>query len=98
MKSAATIASPRLLGSKTKEEINLLGPRKKTQSSTDHMADFLVETFQAPEYRPAFCKIAWRLDEGSIHRMIASARELGKNPRAYFMTCAKNEMRRRGLA
>ena len=98
MKSVQTIASPRLLGTRTKEEINLLGPRKKSQAETDQLADYLVDTFDAPSYRPAFCKVAWRLDTGTIHRMVAIARETGANPRAYFMTCARNEMRRRGVA
>lgn len=93
------IANQRLLGSKTKET-NLLVPRndeQKTQRDTERLAEYLVEQFNAPEYREGFLKVAWRLDTGTIHRYVGTAKELGTNKRAYFMTCARNEMRRRGV-
>lgn len=98
MDSVQTISKTKLLGSKTKEISNLLVPRKKTQAETDALADYLVEAFDAPDYKNAFLLVAWRLDTGTVHRMVGTAKELGKNKRAYFMTCAKNEMRRRGVA
>lgn len=84
-----------LLG-RTKEISKSLGPRR-TQKATDKMADYLVDTLQAPEYRPAFNKIAWRLDDGTIQRIVGTAKEVATNPRAYFITSAKNEISRRGL-
>jgi len=65
----------------------------KSQMSTDRMADYLVDKFQSPEFRPLFLKAAWRLDEGTIHRHIASAFELGNNKRAYFISLIKKEPR-----
>lgn len=87
-----------LLGSKTKEISKPLVPRKiTTQRETDRIAQYLVDTFQAPEYLPAFNKIAWRLEDDEIHRMAGSAKEVASNPRAYFIVCAKNEIQKRGL-
>jgi len=83
----------------------LLGPRKqeletpriprnkskKTQQETDNIAEYLVNKFQSPEHRPLFLKVAWRLERGTIDRHVASAFELGKNPRAYFISCVKKD-------
>jgi hypothetical protein len=98
IKSVVHILEPQLLGSKNQEDINILVPRKKTQADTDRLADYLVDQFKAPEYRNAFLRIAWRLDDGTIQRLAGTAKELGKNPRAYFITIARNELRRRGIA
>lgn len=83
-----------LLGPRTKETNTILVPRtpRKTQQQTDVIAEMLVDKFQAPQYKNAFLKIAWRLDLSVIERHVASAFELGKNPRAYFISCCKNEM------
>lgn len=80
-----------LLGPRAKES-NILGPRiPRSQSETDMLADELVKTFNAPEYRPFFLKAAWRIDRDTISRHVTSALELGKNPRAYFITLVKRE-------
>ena len=84
---------------------HILGPRKqeletpriprnkskKTQQETDNIAEYLVNKFQSPEHRPLFLKVAWRLERGTIDRHVASAFELGKNPRAYFISCVKKD-------
>lgn len=99
MKTVHHVFEPRLLGPRTKEDVNILVPRnQKTQADTDRQAQWLIDQFKAPDYKPAFLRIAWRLDNGTIHRLAGSALELGKNPRAYFITSARNEMRRRGIA
>lgn len=97
MKSLETLASP-LLGPRTQEGVNTLVPRKKSQAETDRLADYLADKLGAPDYRPAFLRIAWRLDDGTVHRLAGQALESASNPRAYFIACAKNEMRRRGVA
>lgn len=84
---------------------SILGPRNKefkilipktprripTQLSTNSLADYLVDKFKSPEFRPLFLKVAWRLDRGSIDRYVASAFELGRNPRAYFIKLVKQD-------
>jgi len=88
-----------VLTPRTKDQGNLnsLVPRR-TQRDTDKMAQYLSETFNAPEYIPAFLRIAWRLDDGTIHRLAGMAKEVGKtNPRGYFIASAKNEMAKRGI-
>jgi len=82
----------RLLGTPRKKEANILGPRiPRSQKETDATAEYLVEKFRSPEFRPLFLKAAWRLDRGTIDRYVASAFELGKNPRAYFITLVKRD-------
>lgn len=81
-----------LLGTPRKKEANILGPRiPRSQKETDATAEYLVEKFKSPEFRPLFLKAAWRLDRGSIDRYVAAAFELGKNPRAYFITLVKRD-------
>lgn len=83
---------------------HILGPRKKgfsnpprnprtekTQDSTNQIADYLVDKFQSPEFKPLFLKVAWRLDRGTIDRLVATAFELGTNKRAYFISLVKKE-------
>lgn len=80
-----------LLGPR-KKEANLLGPRiPRSQQETDAVAEYLVEKFQSPQFRPLFLKVAWRLDRGTIDRYVASSFELGKNPRAYFISLVKRD-------
>lgn len=86
----------RFLGNpRTKDSSNLpRNPRSRgqqLQASTDQLADYLVEKFQSPGYRPLFLKVAWRLDRGTIDRHVATAFELGHNKRAYFITLVKKE-------
>lgn len=67
-------------------------PRKKTQRDTDRLADYLVEKFNSPEYRPVFLRAAWRLDAGAIYVLVETAlRPEVKNPRAYFIASVKAE-------
>lgn len=81
-----------LLGNPRTKEINILDPRiPRSQRETDAIADWLVEKFNSPEFRPLFLKAAWRLDRGTIERHVASAFELGKQPRAYFIALVKRE-------
>ena len=81
-----------LLGVPRKKEANLLGPRiPRSQQETDSTANYLVDKFRSPEFRPLFLKTAWRLDRGTIDRYVATAFELGKNPRAYFITLVKRD-------
>jgi hypothetical protein len=62
------------------------------------MGQYLSDTFSAPEYLPVFLKIAWRLDDGTIQRLAGTAKEMGRtNPRGYFIACARNEMKKRGI-
>ena len=96
-KSIAEIAasSPRNKDQGTK---NLIGPRSKTQRSTDTLARYLADKLQAPNHQPAFLKIAWRLDEAFIHSTLELAMTRAASPRGYFITSCKNEMRKRGVA
>lgn len=64
----------------------------KTQQSTNKTADYLVMKYNAPNYRPAFLKIAWRLEESIIGRIVEASFGHGiKSPRAYFITASKRE-------
>lgn len=81
-----------LLGPKTQDFNNNLGPRiPRSQLRTEAIADNLVKKFESPEYKPLFLKVAWRLPEDTINRHAATAQELGKNPRAYFISLVKRE-------
>ena len=92
MKTAFTshVLSPR-----KKDSSNLpRNPRSsggKTQESTEQLADYLVNKFQSPEFKPLFLKVAWRLDKGTIDRLVGTAFELGTNKRAYFIALVKKE-------
>lgn len=73
-------------------KVNVLGPRTpRSQKETDEIAEWLVDKFKSPEFRPFFLKTAWRLSRGTIEKHAAAALELGKNPRAYFITLVKRE-------
>ena len=93
MKSIGTVLATRPLNPRNQEEKTILGPRtpRKTQQQTERIADYLVEKFQSPQYKPLFLKVAWRLDQGTIDRLASVAFELGKNPRAYFIASVKSE-------
>lgn len=81
-----------LLGPRTKDIKNNLDPRiPRSQKETEVLADDLVKKFNSPEYRPLFLKVAWRLDRDTINKLVTTAFELGKNPRAYFITLVKRE-------
>lgn len=84
----------KLLSPKTKDFQSYLGPRiPKSQRVTNDIADELVAKFKAPEFRPLFLKAAWRLDRDTINRHVATAFELGRNPKAYFISLVKQEQR-----
>jgi hypothetical protein len=91
MTTREIIARKELLGPRTKEANNLDPRIPRSQKETDNIADYLVDKFKSPEYRPLFLKVAWRLDRGTIDRLVATSFELGKNPRAYFITLVKRE-------
>lgn len=81
-----------ILGPRTKDFNPILGtPRKKTQEETERIANYLVEKFKSPEYKPVFLKAAWRLEKGTIDRLVGNAFERGSNPRAYFIASVKKE-------
>lgn len=81
-----------LLGTKTKET-TILGHRiPRSQQDTDSVADWLVEKFNAPEYRNFFLKAAWRIDRPTLERLAATAIELStKSPIGYFVTIVRRE-------
>lgn len=67
-------------------------PRKKTQTETENIATYLVNKFQAPQFRPLFLKAAWRLSEGRIMEIVEQAFKSDvTNARAYFIKSVKNE-------
>lgn len=81
-----------LLGPRIKESKNNLDPRiPRSQKQTERIADQLVDKFKSPGYRPFFLKVAWRFDEDTINRNVATALERATNPRAYFIAVMKRE-------
>ena len=92
MQAISSILGPR----NQQKESSPRNPRKvtgKTQRNTDNMAEYLVQKFGSPEHRPIFLRAAWRLDDATISRYVAMAFDLGKNPRAYFITLVKKDRR-----
>lgn len=63
----------------------------KTQENTESLANYLVDKFSSPEFKPFFLKVAWRVDKNTVDRLVGTSFELGKNPRAYFITLIKKE-------
>lgn len=61
------------------------------------MANYLVDKFNSPDYRPIFLKIAWRLDEASIAKHVEASYGVDKkgkpiiNHRAYFIKASKSD-------
>ena len=86
---------------RTKEQgfVNPIVPRRSdSQARTEQQADYLVDKFGAPEYRPAFLKLAWNLEPSFIAQAAEQAMSRAKSSaRGYFIASCKNEMRRRGL-
>jgi hypothetical protein len=78
-----------ILGTRKKQVLIPRTPR--TQLSTDKLADYMVEKFKSPEFKPFFLRVAWHLDKGTIDRLMATAIELGTNKRAYFIALVKKE-------
>jgi hypothetical protein len=81
-----------ILGTRKLEIKHPRTPRKKTQLETDNIADYLIDKFQSPEFKPIFLRTAWRLDRGTIDRYVSAAFELGNNPRAYFISLVKKDI------
>lgn len=63
---------------------------KKTVQQTDSVANYLVEKYNSPAYRPIFLKAAWRLTEQRIMEIV-EASMAAPVPRAYFIKSVKNE-------
>ncbi len=84
---------------RTKDQgfLNTLVPRRQTQAKTDDLAQYLVDKFQSPDYRPVFLRIAWRLEQSYIYQVAEQALQKASNPRAYFIASCRNEMRRLGV-
>lgn len=81
-----------LLGPRTKVDKNNLGPRiPRSQVETDDTADWLVAKLKSPGYRNLFLRAAWRIDRATLERYATQALELGKNPRAYFISLVKRD-------
>lgn len=82
-----------LLGPRNKDVQIILDPRnpRRTQQETDNIANYLVDKFKSPQFRPIFLKAAWRLSEKRINQIVEEAFIKGRNPRAYFITSVKNE-------
>lgn len=97
---AVRTPSPRTKDPRTQEDSNILVPRtpRRTQASTEGVAEYLVDKFDAPDHRPAFLRYAWRLDEGFINRTAEMALTSARNPRAYFIASCKRELLKRGVA
>jgi hypothetical protein len=77
--------------SRTKDVKDKLPRNPRSQKETDQIAEWLVQKFKSPKHRPFFLKVAWRLPRGLIEKHAATALELGKNPRAYFISLVKGE-------
>lgn len=79
-----------ILGPRNKDIKTILGPRR-TQKQTEGIANYLIEKFQSPQFRPVFLKAAWRLSEDRINTIVEEAFKKGVNPRAYFIASVKRE-------
>lgn len=78
---------------RTKDNKTILDPRipRKTQQQTDNIANYLVQKFNSPQFRPIFLKAAWRLSEARINDIVEEAFKKANNPRAYFIASVKRE-------
>ena len=70
-----------------------LGFRKSSIADAQRIAVWLSDTLNSPDYLPFFLKAAWRIDELTLQRYLVSAKELGNNPRAYFISLVKKDSR-----
>lgn len=77
---------------RTKDKENILDPRtpRKSQQQTDGIANYLVEKYNSPQFRPLFLKAAWRLTEDRINKIVESSMK-ATSPRAYFIKSVKND-------
>lgn len=82
-----------ILGPRTKDNKTILDPRipRKTQQQTENIANYLVQKFNSPQFRPIFLKSAWRLSEKRINAIVEEAFKKASNPRAYFIASVKRE-------
>lgn len=90
MNQAGELLGPRI--PRKSNKVTNLGPRiPRSQFNTDRIADHLVDKFKSPGYRNFFLHIAWRFEEDTINKHVATAFEKGNNPRAYFIRLMKNQ-------
>lgn len=72
--------------------LNPDNPNSKSISYVNNIVDYLIVKLKSPGYEGIFRKAAWRLDRRTIDTFVEIA--LTKtNPRAYFITCVKNDKR-----
>lgn len=78
---------------RNQEDKIILDPRtpRKTQAQTDNIANYLVDKFSSPQFKPIFLKAAWRLSEQRINVIVEEAFKKASNPRAYFIASVKRE-------
>lgn len=86
---ALKVLNPKSL--RTQDITKILNPKPVVVSVAiaQQRAHELTERFKSPDHYQFFLKVAWRLDEGTISRLAATAFELGKVPRAYFITLVR---------
>jgi len=73
------------------KNITITTAKKVSRKWVQAMADELVEMFNSPTYRPFYLKVAWRLPEPIIRRLIVEAYE-SDTPARLFNFLAKGEM------
>lgn len=78
------------------KDLGLRGDRNKLINNPkltkiNYIADSLVEKLGSKNHLPFYQKVAWRLDGGTIDRLLATALECGNNPRALFICLVKQE-------
>jgi len=68
--------------------------RKIDDEYAEGRADYLVFKLQAPGSRKYFLKVSYKLPDGTVDRLIATAIEKGRSPLKLFIHLAEREMRR----
>ena len=81
--------SDRGSGGKGRKEGSRL--KSRTSRSVDAIADKLVHTFDNPDRRRYYCRVAWRLPEGTIWRLAEQAQN-GHSPAKLFTALCQEEM------
>lgn len=94
MESAENILQnhPKILGSLNSYDPKILGRSKKTIEQTDQIVDSLINKLGSEEHKPFYRKVAWKVSEATINRVLESSMRPGiQNQRAYFIRCIKRE-------